>query len=78
MALHLPNGHLKNRSGLELVPRCGRGGGGGGGRRTIYIPISTEGSGIPTMRLKTGSPVYGLGQEDNSLAYAIYNYHHSH
>ena len=44
---------------------CGGGGGGGGvgvgGGRTIYMPISTEGSGTPTTRPKTGSPVKGHG-----------------
>ena len=30
---------------------------GGGGWRIIYMPISTEGSGMPTMRPKSGFPV---------------------
>ena len=32
-----------------------------GGERTIDMPISTEGSGMPTMRPKAGSPVWGGG-----------------
>ena len=36
---------------------CITGGGGGGGEENI----STEGSGMPAMRPKTGSPVWGLG-----------------
>ena len=42
------------------LQRIGGGGGGGGrqGRGTIiYMPISTKGSGTPTTRPKTGSPV---------------------
>ena len=35
------------------------GGGGGGVERTIKVPISTEGSGTPTMRPNTGYPVSG-------------------
>ena len=36
----------------------------GGGRRiTINMPISTEGSGMPTTRPKTSSPVWGGGGE---------------
>ena len=32
------------------------GGGGGGNYNSINVPISTEGSGTPTMRQKTGFP----------------------
>ena len=35
----------------------GGGGGGGEGEVSIYMSISTEGSGMPTMKAKTGSPV---------------------
>ena len=29
--------------------------------QTIYMPISTKGSGMPTMKRKTGYPVKGIG-----------------
>ena len=35
----------------------------GRGKITINMPISTEGSGTPTMRPETGCQVYGLGAE---------------
>ena len=37
------------------------GGGGGSGVGTIYVPISTDGSGTPTTRPRTDYPVQGLG-----------------
>ena len=46
---------LKNRS--AEVDLSGGGGGGERGGRTIYMPISTEGSGMPTTRPETGCPV---------------------
>ena len=35
--------------------------GDGGGGGAIYVPISTEGSGTPTTRPKTGSPLGSWG-----------------
>ena len=35
----------------------------GEGGLTIYVPISTEGSGTATMSSKTGYPVQGLGRD---------------
>ena len=34
----------------------------GGEGRTINMPISTDGSGMPTTRPQTGSPGQGLGE----------------
>ena len=38
-----------------------------GGERTINMPISTEGSGMPTTRPKTGSPVWGGGGGERTI-----------
>ena len=43
----------RNKEGFTLF----NDGGGGGGGGTIYMPISTEGSGMLTTRPKTGSLV---------------------
>ena len=48
-------------------------GGGAGLGITIYVPISTEGSGTPTTRPKTGYPAKGLwgGMSDSVLCFSI-------
>ena len=43
--------NLTHNTGRDI--RYNGGGGGGGGERTIYMPISTEGSGTPTMGLRS-------------------------
>ena len=40
------------------------GGGGGAGEGTIYMPISTEGSSMPTTRPKTCSPARGMRKDE--------------
>ena len=54
---------------------------GGWVERTIYMPISTEGSSMPTMRSTTGSPVWrgggGVGVENYLHAHIHWRFRHA-